>query len=158
MNKTVSLSELYPLIKEQLSNGGSASFTIRGVSMMPMLKNGIDSVRIVSPSLPLKKYDIPFYRRDDGSFILHRVVKVTGDGYVCRGDHQFVNEKNVTDGMIIGVTEAYTHNGKWLETDSLHQKLYSRFRVGSAPIRFVLARIKAYAKAVLRHIFKRRSK
>ncbi len=156
MNKIVSLSDLYPLIKEQLENGGSASFTIRGISMTPMLKNGVDSVRIVSPQFPLKKYQIPFYRRADGSFILHRVIKIKKDGYVCRGDHQFVKEYGVTDDMIIGVTEAYTHNGQWKNMTSFSQRVYSFFRVNSAPVRFLLFRIWKYSKAVCKKLFGRK--
>lgn len=153
MNKTVSLSDLYPLIKEQLDNGGSASFTIRGISMTPMLDDGVDSVRITKPSFPLKKYQLPFYRREDGTFILHRIIKVEKDGYVCRGDHQFVKEHGVTDSMIIGVTEAYFHNGKWRDMDSASQRIYSFFRVNSAPVRYLLFRISKYAKAIFRKLF-----
>ena len=78
--KTVTLEEMYPLISEQLSCNGTVTFTIHGISMTPMLRDGTDSVRISKADTPLKKYDIPFYRRADGSFILHRIVKVKDDG------------------------------------------------------------------------------
>lgn len=129
--KTVTLEEMYPLISEQLSCNGTVTFTIHGISMTPMLRDGTDSVRISKADTPLKKYDIPFYRRADGSFILHRIVKVKDDGYVCRGDHQLVDEYPVTDSMVIGILTAYNKSGKWISVNSWRHRLYSRFWVST---------------------------
>ena len=149
---------MYPLMKEQLDSGGSTSFTIKGISMTPMLKNGVDSVRLIKPVFPLKKYQLPLYRRKDGSFILHRIVKVTENGYVCRGDHQFIDEKYVTDDMVVAVTEAYTHNGKWISFDSFSQKAYAFFRVNTKWARQLYAKCLSLAKAVYRRLFRRSKK
>lgn len=44
--------------------------------MFPMVMEGKDTVIIVPPEFPLKKYDVPVYRRD-GHYTMHRIVKVT---------------------------------------------------------------------------------
>lgn len=122
---------MFPIIEEQLNAGGSASFAIHGTSMLPLLKDRSDSVRIIKPRSKPRKYDIIFYRRKDGSFILHRIVRVKKDGFVCRGDNQTINEFPVTEEMIIGVVEAYTNNGKWIGVNSAKHIIYSRFRVNT---------------------------
>ena len=149
MNKTVTFADLYPIIKEQLDAGGKAAFVIHGTSMLPMLKNGIDSVRIKKPEGRLKKYDIPFYRRKDGAFVLHRIVKVKNDSYVCRGDNQTVNEHGVTDDMIIGVVEAFTDNEKWIDVTDVSYIKYAKKRVNTV---FFL-KLSRLFKALKRRIF-----
>ena len=67
---------LYPLMGEMLAQNGSVTFTVTGISMQPMLYNRRDTVTIISPPEKLKVNDLPFYRMDDGKFILHRVIKV----------------------------------------------------------------------------------
>ena len=71
----VPLEALMPLILEQLEAGKNVRFSPRGISMLPMLRQGVDSV-VLSP-LPsrLKKYDLPLYRRKSGQYVLHRVVE-----------------------------------------------------------------------------------
>ena len=105
--KSVQLEQLMPLIREQLAEGKTVRFSPRGTSMLPMLRQGIDSV-VFSP-LPekLKKYDLPLYQRQNGQYVLHRIVKV-GDTYTCIGDNQFAYEPELRhDQMIALVTEFY---------------------------------------------------
>ena len=89
------LAEILPIMQERLAAGESVQFTPRGTSMRPMLEGGRDQV-ILSP-LPkeIKKYDLPLYRRPDGQFVLHRVVK-TGETYTCIGDNQYALEPGVS--------------------------------------------------------------
>lgn len=147
MNKKHSLSELAPLIEDQLQNGGSVSFTVKGISMSPMLADGVDSICIKKAVFPLKKYDIPFYRRENGQFVLHRIIKVTPNGYICRGDHQIEKEYPVTDDMIIGVLNGYTHKGKEKRVDGFRYRLYAFIFVHTAYLRY-------YTRALFRRTSK----
>ncbi len=149
MNKSVKLSDLFPLIKEQLDAGGVASFPIHGKSMMPMLRDRMDSVRIAKPDSKPKKYDIIFYTREDGSFILHRIVGIKNGIYICRGDNQIQNEL-VNEKQIIAYVTEYTKNGEWKKTDSVAQKLYSRFWVNTVMFRWLTKK----AISFFRRLFK----
>ena len=74
-NRSVALDELMPLIRESLSQGKSVRFSPRGTSMLPLLRQGKDQV-ILSPVIgKLHRFDLPFYQRDDGQYVLHRIVK-----------------------------------------------------------------------------------
>lgn len=131
MNKTVTLNDLFPIISEQLNAGGSASFVIHGTSMEPLLHNGKSTVKIIKPRTLPKKYDIIFYRRDDGYFLLHRIVGIKSEGYVCRGDGQTVSEYPVKRDWVIGIMSEYGENGKLKSVESLTQKIYAFFRVNT---------------------------
>jgi signal peptidase I len=131
LNKKVSLNDLFPIISEQLNAGGSASFTIRGNSMEPLLKHGKSVVKIEKPKRALKKYDVIFYRREDGDFILHRIVGIKKDGYICRGDNQISNEYPVKAESVIGIVTEYGKDGKLSKISSFKQRSYAFLRVNT---------------------------
>lgn len=105
------LDELMPIIREQLAAGRIVRFSPRGVSMLPMLRQGLDSVELSPLPSRLKKYDLPLYRRDDGHYVLHRVVR-TGDTYTCVGDNQFVLESGLRHDQMIALVTAFYREGK----------------------------------------------
>ncbi|MBO5726751.1 MAG: S24/S26 family peptidase, partial [Clostridia bacterium] len=88
MPSLVRLEELLPVLETVLQEGGEITFTPRGNSMRPMLKGGVDVITLKRFNRPLKKYALPLYRRENGQFVLHRVVGKNKDGYVMRGDNQ----------------------------------------------------------------------
>ncbi len=125
--KQVSLADMFPVMEEQLKNGGNVIFKPKGISMLPLIRQGIDSVLIKKPEFPLKKYDIPLFRRNDGSFILHRILKVRSDGtYVICGDNQTVKEYGVKDEQIIGVVAGIYRDKKLVPVSNFVYKIYSR--------------------------------
>lgn len=83
MNKRVSMSDLYPVLSESIARGSDVSITVTGTSMLPLLHNETDTALLTGVKGRLNKYDLAFYRRGDGSFVLHRVVKVTPKGILC---------------------------------------------------------------------------
>lgn len=128
MSKTVAMSELSPVITEVLQAGGEVTFTPSGTSMMPMLHDRTDKVILKKAEFPLKKYDLPLYCRDDGKFILHRVVEARGDGtYIMCGDNQWIRELGIRDDNIIGVVKAFERNGKVYNCTDKSYILYCRF-------------------------------
>lgn len=90
------LEEYISLIKEVIESGGEFRLFPRGTSMLPLLRQGTDSVGLVDPPLKLKKHDIILYRRKNGQFVLHRIIKVNNDGefFLC-GD----NQTNIESGI-----------------------------------------------------------
>ena len=127
-NKTLSvnLDDVIPIIVDILAVGQTIRFSPRGVSMLPMLRQGIDSV-VLSP-LPetLKKYDLPLYRREDGKYILHRIIGA-GDTYVCMGDNQFTPEHGVKREQMIALVTGFYRGDKYHSVEEPAYKLYCRF-------------------------------
>lgn len=139
----IRLDELMPLIRERLGAGESVRFSPHGTSMLPMLKDGRDQV-ILSP-LPdqLKKYDLPLYQRDNGQYVLHRIVKVKDD-YTCMGDNQFVPECGLRHDQMIAVVTRFVRKGKEYSTDSFRYRAYCRFWCAVRPFRRFLIRVKNF--------------
>ena len=125
-----------PLIREALDSGQSVRFYPRGISMLPMLRQDIDSVVLSPVKGRLKKYDLPLYRRDDGKYVLHRVIAVS-DTYTCMGDNQFQKEPGLTHQQMIALVTGFTRNGKEHSVEDLPYRFYCRFWYYSRPIRFV---------------------
>ena len=124
MSKKISMDEMAPLIKEILAESGEVSFVSAGTSMLPTIRDRKDTVTLVKPQGKLKKGDIPFYQRDNGQYILHRVVYVNGDTYVMCGDNQWENEYNVRHDQIIGVLNSIERDGKIHKVTDLSYRIY----------------------------------
>ena len=151
LDASVCLEQLLPLIRERLTADESVQFTPRGISMRPMIEGGRDQV-VLSP-LPekLKKYDLPFYRRDDGQFVLHRIVKA-GETYTCIGDHQLVYEYGVRQDQMIALATGLYRKGKYYSLDSFAYKLYSRLWHWTRPLRRISHWCVRIFKAVIRRL------
>ncbi|MBO5270612.1 MAG: S24/S26 family peptidase [Clostridia bacterium] len=124
--RLASMDDLMPLIRERLAAGQSVKLSPRGVSMRPMLREGLDSVTLSQPPTRLKKYDIPLYLREDGTYVLHRVVRV-GETYTCIGDNQFVKEHGIPHERVIAVVTAFTRGGKSRSVGAISYRIYCRF-------------------------------
>ncbi len=125
--KKVSLSEIYPIIREKLDCGGTVEISVTGTSMLPLLVAGKDKVVITAPK-KISVNDIIFYRRDDGHFVLHRVVGTDERGYVLCGDNQWETEHGITDKNVIGVVTEIIKDGTSLKvTDEKYLKYCRRW-------------------------------
>ncbi len=111
--------------EEILKRDGVLVYKTQGVSMRPMLKQNRDLVTIRPVSGRLKKYDVPLYRKKGGGYLLHRIIAVTENGYVIRGDNTYVKELNVTDSDIVGVLTAFKRKGKDYTVESRGYRLYA---------------------------------
>lgn len=137
MKKTEALApmeELVPLIQESLSAGQTVQISPRGVSMLPMLRQGIDSVVLSPISDDLKKYDLPLYRRENGKYVLHRIVDA-GCTYTCMGDNQFTPEPGLCRDQMIAVVTAFYRGEKKHSVSEPGYWLYCRIWHYSRPLR-----------------------
>lgn len=149
--REVRLEQLLPLILETLEKDKTVSFSPRGISMLPMLHQGRDTVTLVPIHRELKKYDLPLYRRDDGAFVLHRIV-ATGETFTCIGDNQYELEHGVRRDQMIAVVTSFTRNGKQVEVTDLRYQLYCRLWHWFRPARRFLSRVKGFLRRKWRTI------
>ena len=125
-NQPLTLDDMMPTIRQTLAQGKNVTFTPGGISMLPMLRPNKDSVTLSPLPRQLKKYDLPLYRRDNGQYVLHRVVKV-GKTYTCIGDNQFYREPGLRHDQMIGIVTEFVRDGKRIPVTDLPYRLYSRF-------------------------------
>ena len=124
-NQEVFLSDAIDVIEEILSSGGEFRLYPKGTSMMPLLRQGRDSVVLKRKDSGAEKHDIAFYRRKDGAFVLHRVMRVSKDGsYVMCGDNQTALEEGIERDQIIGYVDRVYRKDKSVDVSALHYRIY----------------------------------
>ncbi len=134
VEKDLHLDQVMPLIRERLAEGQSVKFSPRGVSMLPMLRQGKDSVELSPLPERLKKYDLPLYQRTNGQYVMHRIVGVEGT-YTCMGDNQFVKEPGLEHSQMIALVKVFYRGEKKWSVDSVRYKIYCRLWYHSREIR-----------------------
>ncbi len=133
----VKMSNLSPLICEMLESGGCAEITVTGNSMRPMLVHRVSRVRLSKPER-LSVGDVAFYKRSNGSFVLHRIVKIKGDEFTMCGDNEGFLEPGIHRENIIAVMTHFSRGGKkWTPCTSTLYGVYRRLWVFSRPVRYL---------------------
>ena len=134
---TLGLNELVPLMKILFEEGKTVKLLACGRSMSPLLKDGVDSVILAKCQNPrsLKRCDVPLYHRQDGKYVLHRIVKKTKTGFWMCGDAQWDIEKEIPFENIDAVAVGFIKGKKEIKTSHIGYKLYSFFWVVALPFR-----------------------
>lgn len=92
MGRTLDTNAYLNAVCQMLADGASAvPVPVTGVSMRPFLRTG-DFVYVELPGETIRKGDILLFRRPNGQYILHRVMKIRKDGYLMLGDSQLEME------------------------------------------------------------------
>lgn len=121
------------LMEELLPVGGSVEFTATGNSMRPMLFDKGSKVRLRAPNL-LRRGDVILYRRENGEFVLHRIVKAGEELTVC-GDAQWHPESGIRRGQVLAVMTDFTYHGRWVSCENGVYRLYRRVWLSLRPLR-----------------------
>lgn len=124
MFDSIHIAEYDSLIREVLDSDGEFRIYPHGTSMLPLLRQGIDSVALRKLDRAPRKFDILFYQRADGSYILHRVKKVTDEGLIMWGDNHTMLEYGVTEDMIIGYAARIFRDETEINCDSFLYRTY----------------------------------
>ena len=147
---SVKLNDMFPIIEEKLKSGGDVIFKPRGVSMLPLIRQGLDSVTVSPVKAAPEVGDVIFYRRPDGQFVLHRIIGKDSLGYILCGDNQWIKEHGVKPQWIIGVMTAVERDGK---TVDVCHPTYLRY-VKRLPLRRLKLKLRSIAGRIKRKILK----
>lgn len=114
-----------PIISEAFANEMGVKLQVAGNSMYPLWKHQRDSVIVVScDTKQLKKWDIVLYQRENGKFVLHRIVQSSPETFNMCGDAQFAIEKEINKNQIIGKVHSFMRNGNEISCNNLLYRLY----------------------------------
>lgn len=105
-----------------------------GRSMLPMLRQRKDSVELTKAPEKLQKYDLPLYMGQKGKYVMHRIVDVKDDYYVCLGDNTYSHER-IKPEQILAVVSAFYRGKRRISVSSPAYRLYCRIWCAIFPVR-----------------------
>ena len=133
--KVLTPEELIPPLLELLEDTPAVPLVITGSSMTPFLYHGRDTVYFSKITRPPKRGDMILYRRDSGSYVLHRVYQV-GSTYTMVGDAQTLLEHGIRTDQMLARVSAVCRNGKQLRKGSFCWDFFEVFwirAIGARP-------------------------
>ena len=105
------MEDIFPYIEASIKDGGQFVLYPRGKSMNPTIYEGKDCVVLKEIKEP-RQFDIVLYRRKDGKFVMHRIMKIKNGKYTMCGDNQYEFEKGLErDQLLAVVTEVRKEDG-----------------------------------------------
>ena len=115
-------------IERSINELGYAVAPIAGTSMMPLLKEGRDRVELEPCSQErLKKGDVVLYKKNDGTLVLHRIIKTENrEFFTVLGDHQFKNAERVNKHQIIAVACGFFIKGRYVTEKTRWYRMYKK--------------------------------
>lgn len=141
--------ELMDLVRDRLAAGQTVRYLpFRGVSMLPLLRQGRDSVALSPLPEKLQKYDLPVYQYPSGKYVMHRIVRVEPEHYICLGDNTYQYE-TITRDMMLGIVTVIRRGEKLIPVTTLSYRLYCRIWCALYPMRRALKKGKGWLRRCL---------
>lgn len=101
-------------------------FTVAsGISMLPCIRPQRDILHLVRPERAVEKYEVILYQRNNGAYILHRVMGKDQRGYILCGDHQWVFEHGIREDQVLGVLKGFYRGETYI--DCTENRLYRSY-------------------------------
>jgi len=147
INNEFYLGEVQGIMQEVMNSGGEFRFYPKGKSMLPLIRQGKDSIALVAVQGQLKKYDLPLYVRNNGQFVLHRVIGEDSNGYIMCGDNQTTLEYGILPQQIRAKVCAVYRKDRRVEITDKSYILYCKLWC-FMPLRRVIIMIKRVFKKI----------
>ena len=109
--KYAQMKSIVPLIQSVISEGREAKIRVTGNSMYPTLLDRRDTVRLCAIDR-IKVGDVILYLRENGDYVLHRVIGKKGDNLSFAGDNELEREYPVNTSQCIAKMTGFIRNGK----------------------------------------------
>lgn len=100
-------------IEQLLEEGHAIRIKPEGYSMYPLFVPGRDAAIIEKvPADTLKRGDVVLYRRDGSILVLHRICRITQEGFYMVGDNQSAIEGPLRTDQIKGKMVAFERKSR----------------------------------------------
>ena len=129
-----------------LDDTAAVPLAVSGSSMTPFLAPGRDLVYLSKLTALPERGDMVLYRRDNGRYVLHRVLSVDGDSYTMLGDAQTLPERGIRRDQILAVVTAVRRKGKLLKRGSFWWFFFGTVWIRLIPLRPLAVRVVHWLK------------
>ena len=138
-------------LEQLLKDGNIIRIHPQGYSMYPLFLPGRDEALIESVCADAcKKNDVVLYRRDSGILVLHRICRITDDGFYLVGDNQREVEGPLRPSQIIGRLVAFVRDGKEISAEQPFYRFLSSLWLFLLPVRPFCFRLSAFLILTMR--------
>ncbi len=130
-------------IEEYLKQNEKLTYTNRGVSMRPMLKQGRDlfTIRKHMQGQPLYVGDVVLFKHK-GKLVLHRIYNIRPDGFDMLGDNCITMEKGIPEDSILGVLTEFVRKGKTVSVSNPVYRCYVKIWMFLTPLRIFCKKLR----------------
>ena len=139
--RKIDAQEYIGTLQNMAEEGHEVGMVITGNSMSPFLIHERDYICFRKPDRELRKGDMVFYRRDNGKFVMHRICKVTPEGYDIVGDAQTEIEHAVKRAQIFALITKVKRKDKWLEPGDFWWEFFEHVWLRLIPVRPIVMRL-----------------
>jgi len=118
-------------VEQEIAEGRSVRFRLKGQSMFPLLRNERDEV-VLYPCREeeLQPMDVVLFRYQ-GKHVLHRILRREGSCLYLRGDGSYVAKEMCATADVVGkVQEVIRPSGKMIPVDAWQWRMPSRLWCG----------------------------
>ena len=131
-------------IEKLIKEGRQVSFTPKGSSMLPFIRGNKDTVQLNAPE-NIQKGDIVLARTAPSTYVLHRVIHITGSTILLMGDGNIKGIEKCRPEDIIAVATSIDKGGKVIDCRS-------KSHLRKAAIWKMLKPLRRYILAIYRRI------
>ncbi|MBR5783249.1 MAG: S24/S26 family peptidase [Clostridia bacterium] len=112
-------------VESILERDGVFTRMAKGHSMYPMIRSCRDQIIVEKLTRAPKLYEVVLYKRECGTYTLHRVIRKKGDVYIIWGDNCDYVEEIALD-QILGVLVGFYRGNKYIDCrKNILYKIYS---------------------------------
>lgn len=138
-------------LAQQLDTAGVIVHINKGTSMMPLLRENRDLMVIRKRGAGrFHKYDAVLFLRDNGEYVLHRILRVNPDSYWIVGDNCASGE-TVREEQVLGILTEILRDGRTIRVTDKGYRIFVRIWCALFPLRSLWIR----GTGLLRGIWKK---
>ena len=129
------------MLRDLVNEGKECRLLISGSSMAPFLVHERDSILFSKPDRELRRGDMVFYQRDNGQFVMHRILHVKPEGLYIIGDAQTEVEGPVRPEQVFALVTKVNRKGKWIGPGNFWWWFFSTVWLRLFPIRRLILKL-----------------
>ena len=129
------------MLRDLVNEGKECRLLISGSSMAPFLVHERDSILFSKPDRELRRGDMVFYQRDNGQFVMHRILHVKPEGLYIIGDAQTEVEGPVRPEQVFALVTKVNRKGKWVGPGNFWWWFFSTVWLRLFPIRRLILKL-----------------
>ena len=129
------------MLRDLVNEGKECRLLISGSSMAPFLVHERDSILFSKPDRELRRGDMVFYQRDNGQYVMHRILKVKPEGLDIIGDAQTEVEGPVKPEQVFALVTKVNRKGKWVGPGNFWWWFFSTVWLRLFPVRRLILKL-----------------